>query len=205
MKKFILLGLLFCSVANAEIPVEGNSMGSSQKIYAFKEDNGTTLLTIKKPKDSKLGNNYEREILKNEDGDFIKNESVKVIPTYYPDMDKWENAGCKVDRFNGKKSCEVRKDILYVVNLSGKTSVMIIGADYPNKQSAIKIDENATIYGVEGLFDNDQKIINQLLKGKTAYVRYVEWPYSYNKNIEIDLSGFKEAYQEMKKEYAALK
>ena len=70
MKKFVLVGLLFCSVANAEIPVEGNSMGSSQKIYAFKEDNGTTLLTIKKPKDSKLGNNYEREILKNEDADF---------------------------------------------------------------------------------------------------------------------------------------
>lgn len=205
MKKIILLGVLFYSVANAETPVEGKSVGSSQKIYAFKEDNGTTLLTIKKPKDSKLGNNYEREILKNEDGDFIKNERVKVIPTYYPDMNKWENAGCKVDQFNGKKSCEVRKDILYVVNLSGKTSVMIIGADYPNKQSAIKIDENATIYGVEGLFDNDQKIINQLLKGKTAYVRYVEWPYSYNKDIEIDLSGFKEAYQEMKKEYASLK
>ena len=204
MKKIILLGVLFCTWANAEDRLEQLESTISKNIYVY-EDKGGTLLSSNYPDKTPDPIKYKRQIIKDEDGTFVIKEKNPIVSTYYADLNKWENAGCKVDRFDGKKTCEVRNDRLYVVNLSGKTSVMIIGADYPNKQSAIKIDENATIYGVEGLFDNDQKIINQLLKGKTAYVRYVEWPYSYNKDIEIDLSGFKEAYQEMKKEYASLK
>lgn len=130
-------------------------------------------------------------------------ESSSVNIEYDPK--KWSIGGCKKDKFNGVKSCEIRNDRLYVVILDGKKLVWIVGADYPNKQSAIKIDNNKTIFGTEGKFLNNSIIINQLLNGKTANIRYVKWPYLYNVDAEIDLKGFRSAYEEMLKEYAKLK
>lgn len=204
MKKFVLVGLLFCSLANAEDRLEELGSSLSKNIYVYEDTDGT-LLSSKYPDRTPDPVKYKRQITKDEDGTFVIKEKNPIVSTYYADLNKWENAGCKVDRFDGKKTCEVRNDRLYVVNLSGKNIVMIIGADFPNKQSAIKIDNNPTIYGTEGQFKNNQNIIKQLLKGNKVYLRYVQWPYLHNQDLEIDLFGFKQAYEEMMREYAKTK
>nr|WP_314369160.1 hypothetical protein [uncultured Acinetobacter sp.] len=149
----------------------------------FKEDYGVNCLKKEKP----------------------NNETGSSTVNIEYDSKKWSSGGCKKDKFNGVKSCEIRNDRLYVVILDGKKLVWIVGADYPNKQSAIKIDTNKTIFGTDGKFSNNSIIINQLLNGKTANIRYVQWPYRYNVDSEIDLNGFRSAYEEMLKEYEKLK
>lgn len=137
------------------------------------------------------------------DGTFYSSGSLRK--TYHYDPNVWNLGKCEKDKFNGIKSCEVSKDRLMISVLDGDKRVVIIGADYKNKESAIKVDENKTFYGIEGGFSNNSTIINQLLQGKTAYIRYVKWPYNYNIDAEIDLTGLKAAYEDMLKEYAKLK
>lgn len=168
----------------------------------FKNNYGVRCLETEKPSnDNESGRIYK---LSDDSSSLQHYERISVIPTYHADMNKWETV-CNVDRFNGQKMCETRRDRLYVVILNGRKHVWIIGADYPSKQSAIKIDTNKTIFGTEGKFLNNSIIINQLLNGNTANIRYVQWPYRYNVDDEIDLNGFRSAYEEMLKEYAKLK
>lgn len=120
----------------------------------------------------------------------------------------WELSNCKRDRFDGTKSCSIMKQGLVVNIFNGKQSVFVLGGKhghYPSSQSAIKIDNNKTIYGIEGEFSNSQAIINQMIKGSAVSTRYQDWPYKLNNDRNIDLSGFKDAYENLKKEYAKLK
>lgn len=116
----------------------------------------------------------------------------------------WYIFKCKKDRFNGTKYCAMSKDNLMVSIYQGIPSVFVGTGHFPRRQSAIKIDNNKTIYGNEGSFQNDQAIINQMIKGETAYIRYVEWPYDFNKDEEIPLDGFVDAYNELKRKYKEL-
>lgn len=88
--------------------------------------------------------------------------------------------------------------------LLSKHSVYVGRDHYPRSQSAIKVDSNAPIYGYEGSSDTPKKVIEQMKKGKGAYTRYREWPYDYNQDGEVDLTGFAEKYNEMLEKYREL-
>lgn len=113
---------------------------------------------------------------------------------------------CDKDRFNGVKSCYLTKmnsDVM--VGIYNGQSTVYVGQDhYPGKKSAIKIDNNETIYGFEGTSQNPKKVIEQMKNGKVAYTRYVEWPYEYNHDYHVDLTGFAEKYDEMLEAYKKL-
>lgn len=117
----------------------------------------------------------------------------------------WEFISCNKDRFDQSKFCAIKKSSLMVSIFNGRSGILVGGNHFPGKKSAIKIDNKQSFTGKEGEFNNQNSIISQLLKGDVVYTRYIEWPYSYNVNDEISLDGFNEAYQELKKRYAALK
>lgn len=124
------------------------------------------------------------------------------------DINGWQIIKCNKDKFNNIKNCILSKANLMVSIDDGKTSIFISGGDYghyPNSQSAIKIDENNTIYGIEGSFSNNLKIINQMLKGDMVFTRYKDWPNDFNNDLEISLNGFTEAYDALRKKYSLLK
>ncbi len=91
-----------------------------------------------------------------------------------------------------------------VTIINGRYGVYVGRKHFPRTQSAIKIDENAPIYGYEGISNTPQKAIEQMKNGKVAYTRYKEWPYEYNRDGEVDLVGFKEAFNQMLEEYKKL-
>ncbi|WP_180004833.1 MULTISPECIES: hypothetical protein [unclassified Acinetobacter] len=127
--------------------------------------------------------------------------------TYRPEWSPLDwNYSCSRDKFSGKKSCSLNKSHsnIMVSIFDGRYSVYIGRNHFPRTQSAIKIDNNAPIYGYEGSSNTPQKVIEQMKKGKVAYTRYKEWPYEYNQDGETDLTGFTEKYNEMLEEYKKL-
>lgn len=164
-------------------------MASAQEIYVLKEKDGSTLLTAREP----AGEKYK---------DFTVTKK-----TYYPDWSPLEwNSSCSKDKFNGTKICSLSKahsDVMVSI-INGRYSVYVGGNHYPNTQSAIKIDDNSPIYGIEGSSKTPQKVIEQMKNGKIAYTRYKEWPYEYNQDGEVDLTGFKDKFEQMKEEYRKL-
>ncbi len=111
---------------------------------------------------------------------------------------------CKKDNFNGSKSCTMSSGSLMVALINGGQHVYVGRNHYPRSQSAIKVDGNQTIRGDEGVSQSPQKVINQLRSGKVAYTRYVEWPYNYNADGEVDLSNFNQKYNDMLEKYRNL-
>ncbi|MCL6238776.1 hypothetical protein M5F66_10620 [Acinetobacter sp. ANC 5033] len=159
----------------------------AQTIYELRESNGEALLTNK---DTKYSN--------------LKVEKK----TYYPEdgfETKW-NVHCSKDRFNGLKSCSISTyaSDVFVYFSKGQYSILIGRNHYPRTSSAIKIDDNAAIYGYEGISETPLKVLKQMMNGKIAYTRYKEWPYEYNKDNEVKLDGFSEAIEKMKTEYKNL-
>ncbi|NWK61422.1 hypothetical protein HYI12_02225 [Acinetobacter sp. SwsAc3] len=113
---------------------------------------------------------------------------------------------CSKDKFNGAKSCFLHKmygDVMVGV-YDGQSTVYVGRDHYPGTKSAIKIDNNSTIYGYEGTSQTPKKVIEQMKIGKVAYTRYVEWPYEYNRDYHVDLTGFSEKYDEMLEAYKKL-
>lgn len=111
---------------------------------------------------------------------------------------------CNKDRFNGSKICTLSKDPLLVMLKDGTYAVSVGKHHYPKSKSAIKIDNNATIYGYEGISESPKKVIEQLKKGKKVFTRYQEWPYRQNLDREIDLTGFPGKFEEMLELYRQL-
>lgn len=170
MKKIILLGLLFCTWANAKDRLEqlADTL-SGAPIESYKEI-----------------------------------EIPRTSIEYSIDRDQWESGRCDKDRFTGAKLCEIRNRNLTVVKRNGVILVFVLGSDYPGKNAAIKIDNNKTFYGKEGVFNETSQIISQMSKGNIAYTRAIKWPYLNPSDNEVDLTGFKEAYSKMLKEYSAI-
>lgn len=177
-------------------PIEANSEKlsqakedtvSGQKIYMFKDVQGNALLTNSDKLDEKL-------------------KQVKVIS--YPESelykDGWRFIKCEKDRFNGTKFCGMENKDLLVSIHNGKFGILIGSNHYPRSRSALKIDNGKTYYGYEGEFKNEAIFLNLLLNGKTAYTRYMGWPYQLNIDNEISLDGFSEAYQDLKNRYSKL-
>lgn len=111
---------------------------------------------------------------------------------------------CNKDRFNGSKICTISKDTVLVTLKDGSYAVSVGKLHFPRSKSAIKIDNNATIYGYEGISQSPNKVIEQLKKGKKVFIRYQEWPYEHNRDSEIDLTGFPEKFEEMLELYRRL-
>lgn len=133
-----------------------------------------------------------------DDSDLIGFSSLVVGLKSENEWHFWE---CEKDHFNNDKKCSMSKKNLIVLILNGKTFIQIGANHFPHESSAIKIDNNRTIYGKEGIFRNNNQILNEMLSGKKAAIRFVEWPKSYNIDDEIDLIGFSEAYQKLKMDY----
>lgn len=159
---------------------------AASELYVHKDKSGATILSGK----DRSGGDLQLE---------------KVVKYDNSEFTKWKNS-CSKDRFNNTKSCSLTNsysDVMVTI-ISGRYGVYVGRKHYPRTQSAIKIDENAPIYGYEGISNTPQKIIEQMKNGKTAYTRYKEWPYEYNKDGEVDLTGFKEAFNQMLEEYKKL-
>lgn len=159
---------------------------TASEIYVYKDNSGATILS-------------GREMSK---GDL---QLEKVVKYDNSEFTKWKS-NCSKDRFNSTKSCSLTKpysDVMVTI-INGRYGVYVGRKHYPRTQSAIKIDENTPAYGYEGTSDTPQKIIEQMKDGKVAYTRYKEWPYEYNKDSEVDLTGFNEAFNQMLEEYKKL-
>lgn len=178
MGKFVLLVVGFIGLS-----------ASAQEIYTLKTPDGSTLLTAKEPTEEKYG------------------KFTVEKKTYYPEWSPLDwNYACSKDKFDGKKSCSLNKshsDVMVSI-FDGRHSVYVGRNHYPGSKSAIKIDGNTPIYGHEGSSDTPKKLIEQMKKGKVAYTRYREWPYDYNQDGEVDLTGFAEKYNEMLEKYREL-
>ena len=159
---------------------------TASEIYVYKDSSGATILS---GRDRNGGDLQLEKVVKYDNSEFTK----------------WKN-NCSKDRFNNTKTCSLTKsysDVMVTI-ISDRYGVYIGRKHYPRTQTAIKIDNNAPIYGYEGISNTPQKIIEQMKNGKTAYTRYKEWPYEYNRDGEVDLTGFKEAFDQMLEEYKKL-
>ncbi|WP_180012939.1 hypothetical protein [Acinetobacter sp. YH16031] len=145
-----------------------------------------------------------------ESGSYSQDDTIrpkrKNLPQLNAEVEYGWMVSCKKDIFDGKKICYAHQygNELMVSIINGKLGVFVGRNHFPRTKSAIKIDGNQTIYGYEGVSQTPQKVVEQMKKGKIAHTRYQEWPYEYNKDGEVDLSGFAEKYDEMVKQYQAL-
>lgn len=139
--------------------------------------------------------------------DALDNRSVTIGRDYYEakKINGWERGSCYKDKFDNTKICAMHNNDLMVSIYNSNISIYVGAEHFPRKSSAIKVDSNKTLYGVEGIFKNNNLILNQLMKGKVAYTRYVRWPYEYNVDSEISLDGFTEAYEDLRMRYSQLK
>lgn len=159
---------------------------AASEIYVYKDKSGATILS---GRDGGGGDLQLEKVVKYDNSEFTK----------------WKS-NCSKDKFNNTKSCSLNKshgDVMVTI-INGRYGVYVGRKHFPRTQSAIKIDENAPIYGYEGISNTPQKAIEQMKNGKVAYTRYKEWPYEYNKDGEVDLVGFKEAFNQMLEEYKKL-
>lgn len=130
--------------------------------------------------------------------------SASFTPIGLDGYDKQWSIDCKKDKFNDLKVCHMVNNSLFVFLIGGKFSVSLGSNHFPNSSAAIKIDNNKTIYGIEGEFKNSIPVIEQLKRGKLALTRYQEWPYEINKDREVKLTGFNESLDYMKWAYKRL-
>lgn len=132
--------------------------------------------------------------------------STESISKSLPEVEKesqWK-LRCDKDRFNGTKMCYMLSGDVMVSIINGNYRVYIGSDHYPRTLAAIKIDNNPALYGSEGHIEYPSIAIHQMKKGKVAYTRYKKWPYSYNRDHEIDLSGFTLKFNELMKRYKEL-
>lgn len=117
----------------------------------------------------------------------------------------WSDISCKKDKFDDTKFCYFAQGPITAYIGQAGAGVFIVGDHYPKSKSAVKIDNNPAIYGVEGSFGlSASKIIEQMKKGLSIYTRYRKWPNDYNIDNEYSLKGFTYQFEQMKKRYSQL-
>ncbi|HCU74492.1 MAG TPA: hypothetical protein DGS69_02350 [Acinetobacter baumannii] len=136
------------------------------------------------------------------DGEAQYKYSKEIDAILYP---KWSYS-CKKDRFDNSKSCYLHNNDIGILLLNGSYLVSVGREHYPNSKASIKIDDNATITALNGMFNKTSSaIITQLKKGKIAYTRYYEWPYQYKTiDNESKLEGFSNTFNQMLEAYRKL-
>jgi len=126
-----------------------------------------------------------------------------IEKTITPAGSHWKIA-CKRDRFDDTKICKMTSKELQVSLIQGQLGVLVGRRHASNSKSAIKIDNNKTLYGAEGVFSDATQIIYQMKKGRTVYTRFYELNKENNKDDEISLDGFTERFEKMKSIYDQL-
>jgi len=155
-------------------------------LYVLKDEMGVTYFSANPPKNP--------------------NHTIEKVEHYDSSrLGSW-GSSCKRDRFDNVRECTLyRLGGQIVVGLSnGRYSVLIGANHFPNSKSALKIDGNATLYGLDGILNNPNKAIEQLKIGRVAYTRFQEWPKQSNKDNEESLEGFMDAFNQMLIEYKKL-
>lgn len=126
---------------------------------------------------------------------------------YYPDgsgsvsplggsaLSGW-SIDCQKDAMNDRRNCKVRSYdaklvLLYDFGASPKW-VCITAHDFPGRRGQIRLDSKLPM-----TTDRDGcvrgSIASDLRKASTVTVRYVEWPYDYNKDHSAAVGGLGEA------------
>lgn len=145
---------------------------------------------------------YKEEVLATPSTVLSKTFSAEVLPEVEVGS-QWYSS-CNKDRFDGSKVCVMSSGDVMVGIINGNYGVYVGGDHYPNTPSAIKIDNNPAIYGFEGHSRSPLVVIEQMKRGRVAYTRYKKWPYEYNKDGEVDLSGFTFKFNELIRRYKSL-
>lgn len=189
MKKLVLV--IFCALSSLSLQAQEElaSHEEKPKTYTFKD---------------LVGN--DRPVL-------LTRESKYPKATYYSDEDikanieNWRlnwNINCQKKSFDNKKVCSMTLGDVWVFLINGKYSVDVGNNHYPRTKAGLRIDNGPAIYGYEGEIPNPMYVIEKLKKGKTAYTRYQEWPYTYDIDKEVNLSRFNEHFNKMLKQYKEL-
>lgn len=135
-----------------------------------------------------------------------------LVYRYYPDgsgsvrsaggsaLSGWD-IDCGKDAMNDKRNCKVRSydaklTLLYEFGAAPKW-VCIIPHDFPGRRGQIRVDSGKPLTTdtdgcVAGSF------VSQLRNGTNVTVRYVEWPYDYNKDNTATLQGLSDALELVK-------
>ncbi|TCB73759.1 hypothetical protein [Acinetobacter sp. ANC 4173] len=190
MKKLVLV--VFCALSSLSLQAQEEPLTSTQKeqptIYELTDSNSTTLLMNRTSKYTHL---------KVDKKTYYSDDAIEA------DLKKWW-VTCYKKPFDNKKVCSMHSGDLSVFLINGKYSVDVGNDHYPNTKAGLRIDNGSAIYGYEGEIPNPLNVIEKLKKGKTAYTRYQEWPYTYDVDNEIDLSRFSEHFNKMLKQYKEL-
>ncbi|MGQ1342337.1 hypothetical protein ACT4X4_10700 [Acinetobacter baumannii] len=136
-----------------------------------------------------------------------ENKSVIAAKTGYSGSLRDWDIHCKKDKIDNKKVCSMWRDGLTVMMINGRYVIGVgKGDSYPGSKSAIKVDDNIAYFGRERIIDlmSTNTIIQQLKKGRTAHIRYREWPYDYDQSADVDLNGFTKKLIEMTDRYNKL-
>lgn len=153
--------------------------------------------------DANLKDNAGSEIVPNETPK-LKREKV----FYYPDStirkDKPWSISCNKKKFDNTRICNMYAGNLWIFLIDGRYSVSVGSNHYPRSKGGLRIDNSFVTYGYEGELSKPLNIIEKLKKGKFAYTRYKEWPYTYDIDSEIDLTGFTGSFNDMLEKYKAL-
>lgn len=142
-----------------------------------------------------IGENGEKKVLQ------VMPTSKSPLQELEEFKNRWNVLRCKRDIFEDKRSCAMSKNGVIIMILNGHEYVSVGRDHFPFRQSAIKIDNNPTVYGTEGVFKENTKIIKQMLKGKILHYRYYEFPKDYYIDKSISLDDFKQAYENLWQKY----
>ncbi|MBQ0716923.1 MAG: hypothetical protein KBT76_05870 [Sulfitobacter litoralis] len=111
-------------------------------------------------------------------------------------------SGCKTDAISDANECQysnIEAKFFATRTPSGEMKgFCILGHDFPGRRGAVRVDKNrAFTTDTDGCLSTNQTraLQSQLMNGQVLSVRYVEWPYDYNKDTTYRLSGsFGEIY-----------
>ena len=107
------------------------------------------------------------------------------------------------DPMTDEKSCHVTAQArglqpMFFYHSREGVSVTIVGADFPGRPEAFRVDRNKLITEEEGLSGpRAQQLIAQIRAGgKNLLISGYEWPYDYDKTAEFTLEGLVEKLDE---------
>lgn len=93
---------------------------------------------------------------------------------------------CTADAMDDTRKCTLdnyHTRIFIELNTNGKFShVCVMGHNFPNRTAKIRIDKNKPFETHTDGCTSDQRVFEQLLKGREVTTRRYEWPYDYHRD-----------------------
>lgn len=114
------------------------------------------------------------------------------------DPDRWIVIG-KVNPMTDKRTWYIRNDgaglLLFMAAPERISAVCVVGADFPGRPYAVRIDKNKAARFQDGDCKSGYRgnLLAQILSGTTVRTQYYEWPYDYSKNAEGNAAPFEQA------------